>query len=201
VLIGHSIAGEELSSVGSRYPDKVAGLIYLDAVNGYSFYSADEGDWVLDMLDLRNEIDALKSGATFDPKFGRDMLATTTLLQKDLQSVVKEGALIPPSPQRPPNPISIAIRFGQQKYTAIPVPILAIFACPHNFDRMFKNDPVGEAAMVANDKAACSKRASTFAADVHTARVVQLPNASHYVFESNDADVTRETNAFLAGLP
>jgi pimeloyl-ACP methyl ester carboxylesterase len=31
VLIGHSIAGEELSSIGSRHPEKVAGLIYLDA--------------------------------------------------------------------------------------------------------------------------------------------------------------------------
>ena len=31
VLVGHSMAGEELSSVGSRFPDKVSGLIYLDA--------------------------------------------------------------------------------------------------------------------------------------------------------------------------
>lgn len=31
VLIGHSLAGEELSSIGTRYPEKVAGLIYIDA--------------------------------------------------------------------------------------------------------------------------------------------------------------------------
>src|SRR6266550_844885 len=31
VLVGHSIAGEELSSIGTRHPEKVAGLIYLDA--------------------------------------------------------------------------------------------------------------------------------------------------------------------------
>ncbi len=31
VLVGHSLGGEELSSVGSRHPEKVAGLIYLDA--------------------------------------------------------------------------------------------------------------------------------------------------------------------------
>jgi non-heme chloroperoxidase len=30
VLVGHSLAGEELSSIGSRYPERVAGLIYLD---------------------------------------------------------------------------------------------------------------------------------------------------------------------------
>ncbi|PYP78762.1 MAG: hypothetical protein DMD35_10590, partial [Gemmatimonadetes bacterium] len=28
VLVGHSIAGEELSSIGSRYPERVAGLVY-----------------------------------------------------------------------------------------------------------------------------------------------------------------------------
>jgi pimeloyl-ACP methyl ester carboxylesterase len=34
VLVGHSIAGEELKSIGSRHPKKVSGLIYLDP--GYS---------------------------------------------------------------------------------------------------------------------------------------------------------------------
>ncbi|MBZ5624250.1 MAG: alpha/beta hydrolase [Acidobacteriia bacterium] len=36
VLAGHSIAGEELSSVGSRHPEKVSGLIYLEAGYGYA---------------------------------------------------------------------------------------------------------------------------------------------------------------------
>jgi non-heme chloroperoxidase len=35
ILVGHSIAGE--SSVGSRYPKRVAGLIYMDAAYGYAF--------------------------------------------------------------------------------------------------------------------------------------------------------------------
>ena len=34
VLAAHSLGGEESSSVGSRHPERVAGLIYLDA--GYS---------------------------------------------------------------------------------------------------------------------------------------------------------------------
>jgi pimeloyl-ACP methyl ester carboxylesterase len=40
VLVAHSIAGEELSSVGSRHPEKISGLIYLDAAMGYAYY-----DW------------------------------------------------------------------------------------------------------------------------------------------------------------
>ena len=42
VLAGHSLAGEELSSIGSRHPEKVAGLIYLDATNVYAFYQPGE---------------------------------------------------------------------------------------------------------------------------------------------------------------
>src|SRR5207253_3630201 len=37
VLAGHSYAGSELSSIGSRRPDRVAGLVYFDAVFAYSF--------------------------------------------------------------------------------------------------------------------------------------------------------------------
>ena len=40
VLVGHSIAGQELSSIGTRYPNRVAALIYLDA--GYA-YAIDNG--------------------------------------------------------------------------------------------------------------------------------------------------------------
>jgi pimeloyl-ACP methyl ester carboxylesterase len=38
ILVGHSLAGEELSSIGSRYPEKVAALIYLDAGYGYALF-------------------------------------------------------------------------------------------------------------------------------------------------------------------
>lgn len=41
VLAGHSLGGEELSSIGSRHPDRVAGLIYLDAGYSYAFFAPD----------------------------------------------------------------------------------------------------------------------------------------------------------------
>jgi non-heme chloroperoxidase len=36
VLAGHSVAGEEMSSIGSRHPEKVAGLVYLEAAHAYA---------------------------------------------------------------------------------------------------------------------------------------------------------------------
>jgi hypothetical protein len=44
VLVGLSIASEELSSIGTRVPEKVAGLVYLDAGYAYAFYDAATGD-------------------------------------------------------------------------------------------------------------------------------------------------------------
>ena len=44
ILLGHSIAGQELSSIGSRHPDKVAGLIYVDAGASFAYYDATVGD-------------------------------------------------------------------------------------------------------------------------------------------------------------
>ena len=38
-VAGHSLGGEELSSIGSRYPEKVSGLIYLDAGYSYAFFA------------------------------------------------------------------------------------------------------------------------------------------------------------------
>jgi non-heme chloroperoxidase len=58
VLIGHSIAGEELSSIGTRHPDRVSALIYLDAAYTYAFYDA-AGDYESSLADLRQKIDAL----------------------------------------------------------------------------------------------------------------------------------------------
>ena len=37
ILVGHSIAGVELSSVANSHPNQVAGLVYLDAAYSYAF--------------------------------------------------------------------------------------------------------------------------------------------------------------------
>ncbi len=62
ILVGHSIAGEELSSIGSRHPEKVAGLIYLDAAYVYAYYDQSQGDLMLDLNELQEKIEQLKPG-------------------------------------------------------------------------------------------------------------------------------------------
>jgi non-heme chloroperoxidase len=44
ILIGHSFGGEELSSIGSRKPERIAGLVYLDAGYRYALSGPGLGD-------------------------------------------------------------------------------------------------------------------------------------------------------------
>ncbi len=90
---------------------------------------------------------------------------------------------------------------GEQKYTNIPVPILAIYAVPHDLGPAPGFDAAARAAFEANDEATTGAQAKAFESGVPSARVVRLPHANHYVFVSNEADVLREINAFLGSLP
>ncbi|WP_353069667.1 alpha/beta hydrolase [Tunturibacter empetritectus] len=203
IVVGHSIAGEELSSIGSRHPEKVAALIYLDAAFPYAFYNHANTDLFLDMVDVRTQIDALQAGAVLEPKFVDNMLTSVAQLEKDLQKTKNDLAkMLPPYPPPPP-PLGLAIMFGQQKYTQIPAPILSIVACPHAFgdNFHFHTTPEGKAAIIKEDEARCTAQADAFQSGVPSAHIVRLPNADHYVFKSNEADTLREMNAFIATLP
>jgi non-heme chloroperoxidase len=207
VLAGHSIAGEELSSIGSRHPEKVAGLIYLDASFPYAFYNVARGDFLIDLIELRKKLDQLMPGvAPDDTRVQEQELLQTSLPQfeKDLKEEQKMFEFLPPLPpqnRQPPSPAT-AIRSGEQKYTEIHVPILAIVAVPHNFGPNYlKDNPTARAAAVANDLERAGAQATALEKGLPTARVVRLPNADHYVFRSNEADVLREMNAFIAALP
>ena len=205
VLVGHSIAGEELSSIGSRYPDKVAGLIYLDAGYSYAYYDRSRGDLILDSLELRKKLEQLIPGVgpQDQEQLVRELLQTILpQFEKDLQKQQKVLQAMPAQPQQAGG-LSIAgqaILSGQQKYTDIRVPILALFVVPHDLGPFFKDNPTARAAMEAIDAARTGSQAKAFEIGLPSAHVVRLPNADHYVFRSSEADVLREMNAFLSGL-
>jgi len=199
VLVGHSLAGEELSSIGSRFPTKVSGLIYLDAATGFAFYDPAHPPMEIEMNDIKRRIDEIEAGRVDEQKKLSELEAAIAKFETILH---QSNAAVANMPQLPPrSPIGAAVTFGMQKYTAIPVPVLAIYACPHNWDRFPANEPTRKAALVADDTARCSAWADAFSRGVPTAHVVRIPNADHYVYLSNEAQVVREMKDFLAKLP
>jgi alpha-beta hydrolase superfamily lysophospholipase len=96
--------------------------------------------------------------------------------------------------------VSSLIQAGEQKYTDIRVPVLAIFADPEDDGPYMNNDPTARAAVEASDMAVAEAQAKAFENGIPTARVVRLAHANHHIFISNEADVLREMQAFLSGL-
>ncbi len=125
VLVGHSIGGQELSSVGSRHPEKVAGLIYLDAGYAYAYYDRTHGNLNIDLVDLQKKLEQLQPGkAPADPRPLIQELIETVLpgFERDLRERQKELAAMPPAllaaqAQAPPQAAAAAIMAGAQKYT------------------------------------------------------------------------------------
>jgi non-heme chloroperoxidase len=153
VLIGHSIAGEELSDIGTRYPNKVSGLIYLDAGYWYAF-------------------DAGVPAPNMSPPPGR-----------------------PPLP-----PIGKAVLDGIRHFKGpIDDPILAIFAYPHDVDRMAKTAAAKEETQKEDTEDA--KQIGGFRRGLPNAKVIVIPYADHFVYDSNTDEVLREINAFVSTLP
>ena len=52
ILVGHSIAGAELSWVANAHPDRIAGVVYLEAGYSYAFDDG-KGASALDMMKLK----------------------------------------------------------------------------------------------------------------------------------------------------
>ena len=227
VLVGHSIAGEELSSIGSRHPERVAGLIYLDAGYGYAYYDRSEGFFPIDLQNVKEKLNRLGPLNLQDKQE-----LVHSLLQEDLPAIEKglkqlqtnmyamPAPAVPAQPAIPESDLRLTRQhtpdghFGkstvdqavleallnqEQKYAGVRAPVLAIYADPHNWGT-YKTTDEREAAE-AIDKVSVDLQAKAFQMGVPSARVVFLPHAHHYIFISNEADVLREMRAFLKGLP
>jgi len=208
ILAGHSIAGEELSSIGSRYPDRVAALIYLDAAYAYAYYDPVIGDQNIDLIETQRKLELIRGAEVKTPGRKEDLKQTIReLLERDLPNVERELKEMQNKLEAmtdlqltnyawvPPGSVTEEIRAGEQKYRKISGPVLAIYALPHDLG------PNATAAARALDETQAGAQARAFEKGVPYARVVRLPNASHYVFRSNEADVIREIKTFVAALP
>src|SRR5687767_7561135 len=130
VLIGHSIAGQELSSIGSRHPSRVAGLVYLDAAFGYAYYDSTLGYLPVELADVRRKLDRLTeiraSAISSDSiqnviAMVRSLVTTELpLLERNLREYqrtlesTQAPATVPPAPAY--QPAVNALWAGVQKY-------------------------------------------------------------------------------------
>lgn len=184
VLAGHSVAGEVLSAVATRHPNAVSALIYIDAGYPYALYDETHGDLVLDSIALRNQLAQAHLGTLpRNPKELEEILADVTRVEEELQRRKDDLSQIS-TPGPIDNPYSVALLDGEERFTQIGLPVLAIFNVPHS--------PVFRRTM--------EDQVHAFEIQVPQAKIIRIENADHYLFQSKEAEVVRDVNAFIGGL-
>jgi len=209
ILLGHSIAGAELSAVAASHPDRVGGLIYLEAGYPYAFENG-SGPTMKDFQEM---------SAPQSP--GPDKSATQSFSKLQKWDADTYGYRIPESEFRqiwestaegrpfrtrdtPGSQAFAAILGGEKRFTAIPVPALVIFAVPHIQESwMSKNkspdlQKAARAYYTAVDTLA-DKQAKALEASVKTVHVIKL-RGTHYIFLSEEGAVLREVRGFVSSL-
>ena len=190
-LVGHSRAGEELSSIGSRHPEMIAGLVYLDAGYYYAYYDSVRGNPGLDMLYLQRKLQRFLWGPAMTRRLQDSLIREALdhdlpMVEKGLRATLVDLASVPDTTLlRQPAPtqgtVLRKIWEGTQKYSSIRAPMLAIYC---------DIGPPGEASP-----------ADEFKQVFPSARVVRLRQCEHNVYASNEAEVLREVRAFIGATP
>jgi non-heme chloroperoxidase len=208
VLVGLSFGGAELSSVGSRRPDRVSGLVYLDAAYQYAFDDG-TGSTLEDFQRVAPPQPPLPAAAdlasfvAYQSWFER--INGIAYPEAEFRQTMSSGPDGSVGEMRTPASVPAAALAGMKKYTSIPVPVLAIFAIPHDLGPWIREN--GDLAVRAatdsfsvHETAWAEKQAKAFEKGVPSARVVRIPRANHAVFLSNEAEVLHEMTSFIATL-
>jgi non-heme chloroperoxidase len=212
LLVGHSIAGDELTWLGGHHPERFTGLVYLDAAYDRS---RDRDDPTL--LRMR-ELGRFLPPEPPIPRAALESFDTMTKLILERGHVpLPEGELIafhhmsnpylagtPNIDARTQQAIAAAIQAPD--YAAVKIPALAIYAfadpdppLPPWYDAGDQElrANLAERARIASD----IKRRSIdlFRRNVEKGQVLEMRNAGHYIFQSNQQEVLDAIEKFAAG--
>jgi pimeloyl-ACP methyl ester carboxylesterase len=216
VLIGHSMAGAELTGVGMLHSDAIGGLVYLDALGDATDDPPDDPAFKA----LRPKLppsgpapDCRRDRSSF-AAFRASLACSNGLFLPEAElragfAVAADGSV---GSAKSPGWVSPAIGTGRppRNYSRIKVPVLAISDAidvdlthlkpdqpqPRNEEDRAILIQFGKATQAVFDRWSANLKRG-----VPSARVVDIPGAGHYLWMTREADVLREIRAFIAGLP
>lgn len=212
ILVGHSIAGEELTYLGANHPGRFSGLIYLDAA-----YDRVTADATYDPKRFR----ALNSRLPAQPPVRPSESTSYQALQQYAQRTRGDSRMPPEGEILASYDLSTgtikhdslyldAILMGLQApdYQHINVPALAIYAVPGSPDALMEawydnNDPLIQQTvtelfhMEQQRKAAQMAR---FNREVPASEVLAIQNADHWIFVSHAQEVLAAIDGFIKTL-
>jgi len=220
ILVGHSLAGSEMTTLGSQHSDRIRGLVYLDAGDDPGDYPGDPAYSAL-FAQLPATVTRPDRGSAEDKKsfvaYRNFQVRTTHFAfpESELRQMFvanpdgSVGALRPRGPTS--KPIQQAIGEGSKKrnYSNIRVPILYLPAAPPpagGWSQYYRFTPANETEKTTlqriydADRANLTRYENAMKAARGNVRVVELIGADHYVYFTNQPEVLREVRQFAKDL-
>jgi non-heme chloroperoxidase len=211
VLVGHSMAGEEMTRLGLDHSDRLAGLVYLDAADDPTDFPASSPAYMALYHKLpaaardhrepaASDLKSFQAYREWQVRSGEVPFPESEL--RNMYESNPDGS-VGSDKESPRVHEAIGAGAGKRDYSKIRVPVLAFFPSASATPRYLPKDAQERAAMEEFD-AATAAYVNRYKKGLQTApggvRIIELPGANHYVFLSNEADVVRELRVFLAGL-
>ncbi|MFO0957257.1 MAG: alpha/beta hydrolase [Isosphaeraceae bacterium] len=199
-FVAHSIACSELSQIAATRPDRVRKLVYLDGADltwgGWKDIPQPPPAPELDDAEVQS-VRRLAAALARDDGYRKPLAAVASIVRTDREGHVI-GAASPPE-------ISRMIHEGLQpsRYDRIRAPTLAYFNDMRPDFRMPYYPRLGPAARAEFDRSIeqlspwYQGHIKRFESEVRGARVVKIPDANHYLFITDEAQVVPEVRRFL----
>jgi len=208
VLVGHSIAGEELSYLGANFPERFSGLVYLDAAfdrtGPVNKQQRVLGRSLPQAPPIRpTEAMSYKGYGDYMQRLGRQRLLAEgeILASYDLTSgtIKHERVYLD----------AITANLQAPEYERIAIPALALYAVPGSAEALLEpwydqTDPAVQKAvhgLFEIERQAKLTAAARFENEVADSHVIILEDANHWIFGSNEDDVFVAIQQFVDGLP
>lgn len=204
VLVGHSIAGDELTAFAGQYPDRVAGLVYLDAAYDHSGLTP-----ILTDVPAPPPMSATDSASPTGVQgyllrvFGQHIpIGQVTAIGRYDSTGHLRGDVTPP----PVDSMMLA-GCGHPEYARVRAPVLAIDAVIDSAPQLFPLWPTFDSTTRARARrfsdtleAWATRERARFTAGIPGGELLELHGANHYVFDSHRAEVVRAMRAFLTRI-
>ncbi|MSV28651.1 MAG: alpha/beta hydrolase [Bryobacterales bacterium] len=216
VLVGHSLAGSEMTTLGGQHPDRVAGLVYLDAGDDPGDFSGKNPAYLalFDPLgsSMRSPAPTEAEKRSFPAMRDRQMrIMRFAFPEAELRNQFYVNADGSVGDRRAPGFIGKAISEGSKKrdYSQIQAPILYLPAAPprgggwsqyYHFQPQNAEQRRALQRIYDADRAYLNRYEQYMRTSKGKVRIVELQGADHYVFFTDEKKVLRELREFVANL-
>jgi non-heme chloroperoxidase len=212
ILVGNSCAGNTQTLLAVQHPERLGGLVYLEAAEDPMLTLADYNLPPIDEANLPKRIERPALDYTSFDAYRRTQKARSGVAFPEAE--LRSGSRLNADGSMGQATLSPTIRRAitvdarrKPEYARIRVPVLAVFRTPPPFEEIargyeIQNDLQRAALRQQSDveRLMTTKWENDLRAGVPAAKIVELPGASLYMFLSNEADVIREVRAFEAAI-